>query len=136
MGYNIIKEKSFSFAVDVVKLYWVLVKEKNEYTLSKQMLRSGTSIGANVREGIRGISKSDFRFKMSIALKEANETEYWLELMMTSGVVSEQEIHKLLIECKELCKLLFSVVRTCDKDINYDHRIHEDSYESYLNEFI
>ena len=81
MADNAILEKSKAFAVRVIRLYQFLCNEKHEFILSKQMLRSGTSIGANVREAIRGQSKPDFYAKLNIALKEADETEYWLELL-------------------------------------------------------
>ena len=81
---NLIVDKSKSFALRIIKLYKYLVSEKKEYILSKQILRCGTSIGANVKEAIRGQSKADFYSKMNIALKEASETEYWLELLHES----------------------------------------------------
>ena len=85
---NVIENKSFGFAVRIVKLYKYLCDKKKEYVLSKQLLRSGTSIGANVKEAIRGESELDFYHKMAIALKEAGETEYWLELLHESGYIS------------------------------------------------
>ncbi|MDD3223269.1 MAG: four helix bundle protein [Clostridium sp.] len=112
---NVIVNKSFKFAVDIVELYKMLVDEKKEYILSKQLLRSGTSIGANVKEGIKGISKADFRNKMSIALKEANETEYWLELIVEAKILERSEIDTLLKECKEICKILTCIVKTSEK---------------------
>ena len=78
---NIILNKSFKFAVRIVKLYRFLTAEQKEYVLSKQILRSGTSIGANVNEAVEGFSNKDFQFKLNIALKEARETEYWLKLL-------------------------------------------------------
>ena len=108
---NIIDDKSFEFALDVIKLYKYLVNDKKEYILSKQLLRSGTSIGANVKEGVHGFSKSDFRFKMSLALKEANETEYWIELLIKSDIIRENDAKFTLIKCKELCKILNSIVK-------------------------
>lgn len=104
---NIIADKSFEFALDIVKLYNYLVND----ILSKQLLRSGTSIGANIREGMRGFSKSDFRFKMNIALKEANETEYWIELLIKSDQISINAANLILMKCKELCKILNSIVK-------------------------
>ena len=82
MNENIVEQKSFAFAVRIVNLYKYLSQEQKEYTLSKQLLRSGTSIGANVAEAQRGQSKADFTAKMCIALKEANETDYWLRLLL------------------------------------------------------
>lgn len=81
--------------------------------MSKQLLRSGTSIGANVKEGINGFSKADFRYKMSIALKEANETEYWLELLIKSKIIAENESDLVLENCRELCRILNSIVKKC-----------------------
>lgn len=86
---NVIVEKSKSFALRIIRLYRYLCSEKNEYILSKQLLRSGTSIGANVKEAIRGQSKADFYAKMNISLKEASETEYWLELLHESGYIEK-----------------------------------------------
>lgn len=88
-----------------------MIRDKQEYILSKQLLRSGTSIGANVKEGIRGFSKSDFRFKMNIALKEANETEYWIELLIKSSTIEQIVGNPILLKCRELCKILNSIVK-------------------------
>ena len=96
---NIIKEKSFLFAIEIVALYKVLA-ERKEFVLSKQLLRSGTSIGANIRESEHAQSKADFIHKLSIALKEANETEYWLELLFKTRYISESEFQ--LIKPKSL----------------------------------
>ena len=93
---NVIVEKSKSFALRIIRLYRYLCGEKNEYILSKQLLRSGTSIGANVKEAIRGQSKADFYAKMNISLKEASETEYWLELLHESGYIEEKTICQYL----------------------------------------
>lgn len=109
---NIVKDKSFAFALRIVKLYQFLVKEQKEYVLSKQLLRSGTSIGANVRESEHAESKKDFIHKLSISLKEANESDYWIELLYQANYINEkqyQSIHKDLIE---LLKLLTSIVKT------------------------
>jgi four helix bundle protein len=102
---NVIKEKSFEFAVEIVYLYKVLA-EKREFVLSRQLLRSGTSIGANVREAEQAESKADFVHKLSISLKEANETEYWLDLLY--------ETKFLNIKAKniEILKLLISIINT------------------------
>ena len=115
MSTNLIEEKSFRFAVEIVSLYKQLYEKNKEYSLFRQLLRSGTSIGANVKEGLRGQSKRDFLSKMNIALKEANETEYWLELLIKTHYVSEK--NKLLKECKEICKILSSIVKTTRKNI-------------------
>ena len=112
---SIVKEKSYQFAVRVVKLYQYLSKEKQEYMMSKQILRSGTSIGANVREALQGQSKADFTAKMSIALKEANETEYWLELLRDTEYLRESEYVSIQKDCSEVAKMLTSIVKTSRK---------------------
>ncbi len=104
--------KSFKFAIRVVNLYKFLVEEKKEFILSKQLLRSGTSIGANVREGEYAQSKNDFIGKMSIAHKEANETEYWIELLKETKHLSSKETESILVDCIELKKLLISTVKS------------------------
>ena len=96
MSESITENKSFQFAVRIVNLYKYLTKEKNEYVLSKQLLRSGTSIGANVSEGERAQSKADFYAKMSIALKEAYETDYWLRLMEATQILTQEEYDALV----------------------------------------
>ena len=109
---SIVKEKSKKYAVRIVRLYQYLSEGKREYVLSKQILRSGTSIGANIREALNGQSKADFTAKMSIALKEASETEYWLELLHETGYLSEEEYTSIRNESKELLKMLTSIVKT------------------------
>lgn len=89
MSENIIVDKSFGFAIEIVSLYKYLIKDKKEYVLSKQLLRSGTSIGDKVREGINGVSRADFKNKLAIALKEAKESEYWIELMIATDILKE-----------------------------------------------
>ena len=109
---NIVQVKSKAFAVRIVKLYQHLTSSKKEYVLSKQLLRSGTSIGANIKEAIRGQSKADFRAKMNISLKEASETEYWLELLHETGYLTDKEFESIIPECIELIKLLTSIVKS------------------------
>lgn len=109
---NPIATKSKAFALRIIKLYQFLSDEKKEYVLSKQILRSGTSIGANVREGLRGQSKADFGAKMNIALKEANETEYWLELLYESSYIEEKPYASITSDLNEILSLLTSIVRT------------------------
>jgi four helix bundle protein len=110
MKESIIKNKSFIFALSIIKVYSFLIDNK-EFVLSKQLLRSGTSIGANVNEALAAESKADFIHKMAIASKEARETIYWLELLEKSQIVSNNyEI--LTNECSELCKILTSIVKT------------------------
>ena len=108
---NIIKEKSFVFAVEIVYLYKILV-EKKEFVLSKQLLRSGTSIGANIREAEHAQSKADFIHKLSISLKEANETEYWLDLLYETKYLSENEFQSIKAKVIEILKLLTSIINT------------------------
>ncbi len=109
---NIIVTKSKAFALRVINLNKFLCNEKKEYVLSKQLLKSGTSIGANVKEAIRGQSKADFYSKMNIALKEASETEYWLELLFESGYINEPEFNSIYTDCQELIKILTSITKT------------------------
>ncbi len=112
MKTNIIKEKSFDFALRIVKLYQFLVNDKKEFVLSKQLLRSGTSVGASVRESEHAESKADFIHKLSIALKEANETDYWIELLFRSEYLAENEYNSLKNDIDELLKILVSILKT------------------------
>ena len=109
---NIIVDKSKNFAIRIVKLYKYLNEEKKEYVLSKQLLRSGTSIGANVKEAVRGQSTVDFTAKMSIALKEASESEYWLEILHETEYLTEQQFDSIYADCKDLIKILMSIVKS------------------------
>lgn len=111
MSDSIIKAKSYDFARSIIRLYKELSMNKKEYILSKQLLRSGTSIGANVKEALRGQSRRDFLSKMNIALKEADETEYWIELLIDENYIDSQNGEKLLNQCKEICKILHSIVK-------------------------
>jgi four helix bundle protein len=114
---NTIVVKSKAFAIRIIRLYQFLQNEKKEYTLSKQLLRSGTSIGANVKEAIRGFSKKDFRFKLGIALKEASESEYWLELLFETEYISDKQFQSLNEDCLELIKILTAILNSSkDKD--------------------
>jgi len=109
---SIIAEKAYSFALDIVKIYKLLVNERKEYVLSKQLLRSGTSIGANVNEAIAGQSKRDFVYKLNIALKEARETSYWLNLLKDGGYINLKEFDALIKNCNEIIKVLSSIIIT------------------------
>ena len=109
---NIIVAKSKSFALRVIKLYQYLGSDRREFVLSRQVLRSGTSIGANVKEAIRGQSKPDFYAKMNIALKEASETEYWLELLHESGYIDSDAYESIYADCIEILKILTSITKT------------------------
>ncbi len=115
---NLIVVKSKDFALRIIRLYQYLCSEKQEYVLSKQILRSGTSIGANVKEAIRGQSKADFYFKLSISLKEASETEYWLELLHESGYIGEIQFDSIYNDCQEVIKLLVAITKTQKGDGN------------------
>ncbi len=110
MKENIIQVKSFAFAIRNVNAYKYLQSEKKELVLSKQMLRSGTSIGANVEEGIGGQSKKDFIAKISIAYKEARETKYWINLLFATNYMDEKAANALLQDIEELSKILSSIL--------------------------
>ncbi len=109
---NIVQEKSYAFALRIIKLYKHLISNQKEFVLSKQILRSGTSTGALVKEAEHAQSKADFINKMNIALKEANETEYWLMLLKDSEYLDEKSFNSLHFDCSELIKLLASIVKT------------------------
>jgi len=110
-------DKSICFAVRIIRLYQHLKTEQNEFVISKQLLRSGTSIGANVKEGIRGQSTKDFRAKMSIALKEASESEYWLELLVETDYINQSQFESIYADCVELIKILTAILKTSDNNI-------------------
>jgi four helix bundle protein len=107
-----VQEKSFRFAVRIVNLCRYLQTERKEYVLSKQLLRSGTSIGANIAESQQAQSRADFVNKLNIALKEAYETNYWLRLMSETQYLKTQEFESIIADCKELEKLLIAIVKT------------------------
>lgn len=108
---NIIVQKSYEFALKIIRLYQQLA-EKKEYVLSKQILRSGTSIGANIHEAVSGESKKDFIHKLGIAVKEARETSYWLNLLKDSHYLSATEHENLSTQCNELIRILKSIILT------------------------
>lgn len=110
-GDNILKQKSFAFALEIVKICRELQTEK-EFILSKQLLRSGTAIGALVEEANQAESKADFIHKLSIANKEANETQYWIRLLIDSGVINSSRGEALLKMCTELIKILIASIKT------------------------
>ena len=112
MSDNIIENKSFDFAIRVVNLYKHLSVEKRELILSKQLLRSGTSIGANVAEGERAQSKADFYAKMSVALKEANEAEYWLRLLYKTEYLTKNQFDSIHSDIKEIIAILMSICKS------------------------
>ena|SRR5688572_5386000 len=112
MKENVLLEKSFAFAVRVVRAYKYLVNEKKEFVLSKQFLRSGTSIGANAEEAVGGQSKPDFIAKMNIAYKEARETNYWIRLLQATNYFAESQAKSLLNDNEELLKIISSILIT------------------------
>ncbi len=112
MKKNIIKDKSFNFAIRIVNLYKFLINEKKEFVLSKQLLRSGTSVGAMVREAEHAESKSDFKHKLAIAQKEINETIYWLELWKETDFLSESQFESIHHNGVEIIKMLTSILKT------------------------
>jgi four helix bundle protein len=109
---NIVVEKSYAFAVRVVKLSQYLASEKNEYILGKQLLRSGTSVGANVEEAVGGQSEKDFYAKLSIAYKEARESHYWIRLLTDTGYLTESQSTSLLEDAEELQKIIGSILKS------------------------
>ncbi|WP_010136901.1 four helix bundle protein [Ochrovirga pacifica] len=111
MSDNIILNKTYQFAVQAVKLSQYLVDERKEYVLSKQILRSGTSIGANTEEAIGGFSKKDFIYKLNIAYKEARETKYWLRILKDTGYIENEEFEKLFDELEQILKILFTIIK-------------------------
>ena len=115
------KKKSKAFAVRIVRLYRYLCDEKGEYVLSKQLLRSGTSIGANLAEAECAISRKDFISKVYIALKECVETKYWLELLHETDYLTEQEYQSINTDCEELRKMLSSTTKTLNSTLNSPH---------------
>jgi TIGR02436 family protein len=109
---NVIENKSFQFAIRIVRLYKFLCEEKKEYILSKQLLRAGTSIGANVTESQQAQSKPDFVSKISIALKEASETKYWIKLLGATEYLSENQTNSILDDCVEIEKILVTILKS------------------------
>ncbi len=116
MKENVLLDKSLKFAARIVKLHKYLTKEKHEGVISKQIIRSATSIGANANEAIYGTSKADFIAKMHISLKETAETEYWLRLLILSEYLSEIEGNSLLNDCLEIKRILISTLNTAKEN--------------------
>ena len=113
---NLIVLKSRNFAIRIIRLYQYLQQEKKEFVIAKQLLKSGTSIGANVKEAVRGQSKADFAAKMNIALKEASETEYWIDILHETDYINDKEFVSINNDLKEISKLLTSIVKTSLND--------------------
>lgn len=115
---NAIQTKSYAFAIRIVNLYRYLSEEKKEFILSKQLLRSGTSVGANVEESIGGQSDKDFYTKLNIAYKEARETHYWLRLLRDTNYLSEIEAQSMIVDCEELLKIMGTILKTLKSKFN------------------
>jgi|TARA_Y100000031_G_scaffold157065_1_gene215611 four helix bundle protein len=113
---NPLQVKSFKFALNIIEIYKQLIKEK-EFVMSKQLLRSGTSIGANIEEALQAQSKKDFIHKLSIALKEAQETGYWIKLLKESSILDKEKATDLFIQAKELMKMLTAIIKTSKSNI-------------------
>lgn len=124
---NTAKYKSKRFAVRIVRLYQYLRTEKKEFVLSKQLLRSGTSVGANLAEAECAVSRRDFLSKVYIALKERVETKYWLELLFDTDYLSEQEFQSIGADCEELRKMLSSTTKTITSTLNSSHATQSNS---------
>lgn len=112
---NAVEQKSFQFAIRIVNLYRLLKNERNEFVISKQLLRAGTSIGANVAEAQQAQSRADFRAKLGIALKEASETKYWLRLLGATDYLTAAEFESIFSDCVELEKLLVSIIKSINQ---------------------
>ncbi|RKT02123.1 LOW QUALITY PROTEIN: four helix bundle protein [Chryseobacterium defluvii] len=112
MSESIVGKKSFEFAVDIVNFYKKITTEKREFVLSKQLLRSGTSVGANIREALNAQSKMDFIHKLSISQKECDETVYWLELLFATDYISKEEFENLKNKALEILKMIRSIIIT------------------------
>jgi four helix bundle protein len=115
---NVIAKKSYAFAIRIIRLYKFLIEDKKEFILSKQLLRSGTAIGALIKEAEHAQSKSDFLNKMNVALKEANETEYWLMLLKDTAYIGTKEFDSMKADCTEILKLLISIVKSTKTSLN------------------
>jgi four helix bundle protein len=118
MKENLVKSKSFKFSIRIVKLYQYLCEHKKEFVLSKQLLRSGTSVGAMVREAEHAESKLDFKHKMAIAQKEINETIYWLELLGATDYLTTEQFESVNIDAIEIIKLITTIIKTTKSNIN------------------
>jgi four helix bundle protein len=112
MKENVIKDKSFELAVEIVLLHQYLTREKHEYILSKQVLRSGTSVGANVSEGVVAQSKKEFCNRLSISYKESRETEFWLKLLCSTGYLTFEKAASAMKKCEEVNRILFAILKT------------------------
>jgi len=116
-GENVVKEKSYRFALDIAKFCKMLIEVKKEYVLSKQLMKSGTSVGANIREALHAESKADFIHKLSIALKEAHESHFWLEIIRDSGYALPNELQHLFVQVDEVISLLTSIIKSTKRNL-------------------
>jgi four helix bundle protein len=121
---NIIIIKTYNFALRIIKLRKYLVEEIKEFDISRQVLRSGTSIGANVEEAIGGHSKKDFKAKMEIAYKEARETSYWIRLLKDSDYLVENLANSLLVDCDEILKIIGSIIKSTKKKLEVKNEMN------------
>jgi len=117
MKENVIRDKSFAFALRIVSTYKLLCDQKKEYVMSKQLLRSGTAIGALIKEAEHAESKADFIHKMAIAQKEANETDYWIELLFKSEYIDTEQYQTLIFSLHEINRILSSIIITSKKQV-------------------
>ena len=117
MKENVVDVKSKTFALRIIRLYKYLTEEKKEFVLSKQLLRSGTSIGANLAEAGCAMSKKDFVAKIYVALKECSETQYWLDLLVGADFISEKEYNSIFADCSELTKILMATTKTLNNRV-------------------
>ena len=116
MGKNVVKDKSMEFAIRIVKMYQYLIKNRKEFVLAKQVLRSGTSIGANLAEASCAISRNDFLAKVYIAYKECSETIYWLELLYKTDYLNTEEFNSIKNDCEEIHKILSAITKTMRRE--------------------
>ena len=121
MKKGILKDKSFLFAIRIVNLYKHLCEESKEYMMSKQVMRSGTSVGAMIREAEYSESKADFIHKLAIAQKEVNETLYWLELLQETKYISDKEFESIYSDATEIIKMITSSIKTVKSSLNTNH---------------
>ncbi|MFZ1793550.1 MAG: four helix bundle protein [Anaerolineae bacterium] len=118
---NVIQNKSYAFAIRIIRLYQHLTDKKKEFVLSKQILRCGTSIGANVEEAIGGQSRADFVAKMTIAYKEARETSYWLRLLKDTDYLTQTEFESIFADSEELLKIITSIQKSTKVSVQISH---------------
>ncbi|BAX80171.1 four helix bundle protein [Labilibaculum antarcticum] len=117
---NPVNDKSYQFSVRIINLYKFLKSNKHEYVLSKQILRCGTSVGANIEEALGGISKKDFIAKLHISFKEARETHYWLRLLKDTEYIDDKMFESLILDCEEILKLLSKIIETSKSNLSQD----------------